>query len=123
MDPLEVVRTRRFPGLLVLSAIVGVVASLAAWCFLELVHQIQVGIYYDGAPDWWPLPVLAAAGVLVAFAIVRLPGTGGHVPAYGLNAGTTRPVGLPGVMLAAVAGIGLGIVLGPEAPLIALGSG
>ena len=30
---------------------------------------------------------------------------------------------LPGVLLAAVAGIGLGVVLGPEAPLIALGGG
>src|SRR3954454_7568420 len=105
MDPLEVVRTRRFAGLLVLSALVGVVASLAAWCFLELVHQIQVGVFYDGAPDWWPLPVLAAAGVLVALAISRLPGTGGHVPAYGLNAGPTQPVELPGVIVAAVATI------------------
>jgi H+/Cl- antiporter ClcA len=35
----------------------------------------------------------------------------------------TQPVELPGVMLAAVATLGLGLVLGPEAPLIALGGG
>ena len=33
------------------------------------------------------------------------------------------PVDLPGVLLAALATLGLGLVLGPEAPLIALGTG
>src|SRR5205085_10836243 len=58
-----------------------------------------------------------------AFALVRLPGRGGHLPADGLGGGLTQPVELPGVILAALATVGLGIVLGPEAPLIALGSG
>jgi H+/Cl- antiporter ClcA len=123
--------SRRFVVLLVLAAIVGVFAALAAWCFLELTHQVQVGVFdklpellgYDGAPVWWPLPVAALAGLVVAFAIVRLPGRGGHVPVRGLSTGTTMPIELPGVMLAALATIGLGLVLGPEAPLIALGGG
>jgi hypothetical protein len=94
-----------------------VVASLAAWGFLELVHQVQVGVwdklpdwvgYDDGAPLWWAVPVLAIAGAVVAVAIVRLPGEGGHVPAEGLKTGVTQPIELPGVLLAAVAGIGLG---------------
>jgi H+/Cl- antiporter ClcA len=119
-------------SLLVLTAVVGLVVSFASWCFLELVDQIQTGVFEDlprtlgydhGAPVWWPLPVLGLAGIVIAFAIVRLPGGGGHNPAAGLHAGTTPPVDLPGVMLAAVATIGLGLVLGPEAPLIALGSG
>src|SRR6267142_1915973 len=122
-DPASVIRSRRFAGLLVLAAAVGLVASLAAWAFLELIHQIQVGVFYDGAPTWWPLPVLGVAGLATAAAIVLLPGNGGHVPADGLNAGATRPVELPGVLLAAFATIGLGVVLGPEAPLIALGGG
>ena len=81
--------------------------------------------YNGGAPLWWSLPVLAIAGLIVAFAIVRLPGQAGHIPANGLAAGggPTPPVELPGIMLAAIATIGLGIVLGPEAPLIALGAG
>ena len=125
-------RSRAFLGLLVLAAIVGLVASLAAWGFLELVHQVQTGVwdklpdwvgYDDGAPLWWAVPVLAIAGALVAVAIVRLPGEGGHVPAEGLKTGVTQPIELPSVLLAAVAGIGLGVVLGPEAPLIALGGG
>ena len=106
--------------------------SFAAWGFLELLHQIQVGTYqklpeqlgYDhGAPVWWPLPVLALAGLVTALAIVRLPGVGGHKPSEGLKTGLTQPIELPGVVLAALATIGLGVVLGPEAPLIALGSG
>ena len=75
-------------------------------------------------PWWWPLPILGLAGVPIAFAIVRLPGHGGHRPAGGLGTGSpTLPNQLPGILLAAVAGIGLGVVLGPEAPLIALGGG
>ena len=69
--------------------------------------------------------MLAIAGVIVALAIMRLPGDGGHIPANGPKAGggPTLPIELPGILLAAIATIGLGIVLGPEAPLIALGSG
>ena len=101
---------------------------------MELTHQIQQEVfthlphalgYSSGPPAWWPLPVLAIAGVLVAFAIERLPGRGGHIPAFGLATGgplPTAPV-LGGVLAAAIATIGLGVVLGPEAPLIALGSG
>jgi H+/Cl- antiporter ClcA len=116
-----------------LAALVGLLVSVASWCFLELVHALQFGVYedlpgkvgYDTAPWWWPLPWLALAGALTAFAIDRLPGRGGHVPADGLKAGgaPTRPVELPGVLLAATATLGFGLVLGPEAPLIALGLG
>jgi H+/Cl- antiporter ClcA len=131
-DVADIVRSKAFVGLLVLAAIVGLVASVAAWGFLEVVHQVQTGVwdklpewvgYDNGAPLWWSVPVLVVAGALVAVAIVRLPGEGGHVPAEGLKTGVTQPIELPGVLLAAVAGIGLGVVLGPEAPLIALGGG
>jgi H+/Cl- antiporter ClcA len=130
-NPIELMRSRRFVLLLVLAAVVGVVASLAAWGFLELVHKVQGWAYddlpdafgFDSTPVWWSLPLLLIAGVAVAFAIERLPGRGGHLPADGLNPEPSLPIDLPGVVLAAVAGIGLGIVLGPEAPLIALGGG
>jgi H+/Cl- antiporter ClcA len=124
-------RSRQFLVLLVLAAIVGVFASFVAWCFLELVHLTEDGVYtdlpdalgFDSTPVWWSLPVLLIAGFVVAFAIARLPGRGGHIPAEGLNPSPTEPIELPGVILAAVAGIGLGAVVGPEAPLIALGGG
>jgi chloride channel protein, CIC family len=131
-DAAPAVPARQFLALLALAAVVGVVVSLASWCFLQLVHYVPEWVYEDlpdavgyehGAPLWWYLPACALAGLVVAFAIVRLPGHGGHVPAEGLNAGPTRPIDLPGVILAAVATLGLGLVLGPEAPLIALGGG
>jgi chloride channel protein, CIC family len=126
-------RSRRYIGLLVITAIVGVVVSLAAWCFLELVHQIQQELYthlpnalgyQHGPPLWWPFPVLAIGAAICALAISRLPGDGGHLPARGLApGGKPALITLPGVILAALATIGSGLVLGPEAPLIALGSG
>src|SRR5919204_860837 len=128
-NPAATLRSRRFIVVLVLAAIVGVIASVAAWAFLELLHHMKGWVYTDlpsalgfsDTPEWWPLPVLAIGGLAVAVAVVRLPGRGGHVPAKGLNAGTTQPVDLGGVLLAAIASVGLGAVVGPEAPLIALG--
>jgi H+/Cl- antiporter ClcA len=133
VDPASLIRSRQYRVLLVLAALIGLVVSAAAWGFLELVHEIQVGVYkdlpgdvgYKTVPGWWPLPWLALAGALTAFAILKLPGRGGHIPAEGLSTGgrPTQPIELPGVLLAALATLGLGLVLGPEAPLIALGLG
>ena len=52
-------------------------------------------------------------------------GQGGHSPADGFQAGHGPPPTryLAGIALAAVVSLGLGVVLGPEAPLIALGGG
>jgi H+/Cl- antiporter ClcA len=130
-DPGATMRSKPYRVLLVLAALLGVLVSFASWCFLELVHWIQTEVYQHlpsglglhPVPWWWPLPVLAVAGVLSAIAIIRLPGHGGHIPYEGIKAGATQPVDLPGILLAALATLGLGLVLGPEAPLIALGSG
>lgn len=130
-DPGATMRSKGYRVLLVLAALIGVLVSFASWCFLELVHWIQEEVYttlpsglgLHPVPWWWPLPVLAVAGVLAAVAIVRLPGHGGHIPYEGIKAGTAEPAELPGILLAALATLGLGLVLGPEAPLIALGAG
>jgi H+/Cl- antiporter ClcA len=127
------IRSKQFVGLLVVVAVIGVVVSIAAWLFLEATFQIQQELYVhlphavgypNGPPKWWSLPVLAVGALLVALAITLLPGDGGHIPAKGLSAG--GPSGLdvvPGVVLAGLATIGFGLVLGPEAPLIVLGAG
>jgi H+/Cl- antiporter ClcA len=106
--------------------------SALAYGFLKLVDELQTAFFtslpkdvgFDAAPAWWPLPLLAVAGLVVALAISRLPGTGGHSPADGFHAGgVTAPIDLPGVLLAALATLSFGVVLGPEAPLILMGSG
>ena len=128
-DPMAAMRQRGFLAVLLLAAIVGVVASAAAFGFLELNHALRPWVYddlpdalgFETRPDWWALPVLAIAGLLAAVAMVKLPGIGGHIPANGLSPAPTEPIELPGVLCAALASIGLGVVLGPEAPLIAMG--
>ncbi|MDI5968980.1 chloride channel protein [Streptomyces sp. SL13] len=114
------------------AALLGVPVSAAAFGFLALVHALQDQVFtglpralgFHGTPDWWPVPVLAVAGLLVAPVIRHLPGTAGHEPSAGMSAsGFPAPAELPGVLLAALASLALGVVLGPEAPLIALGGG
>ncbi len=133
-DPSAALLSKGFLVLLVIAAIVGIAVSLAAWCFVELIYQLQRELfdhlpsalgYHAGPPLWWSLPILLIAGVITALAITRLPGGGGHVPANGLKVGgaPVQPVELPGIVLAGLASIGLGVVIGPEAPLIALGAG
>ncbi|MFD8992513.1 chloride channel protein [Streptomyces goshikiensis] len=131
-DPFGPLRTRGYLKLLFLAAVLGVVLSAGAYGFLQAVDQIQHALFDDlprglgfaRPPVWWPLPLLALSGLLVALAIRYLPGNGGHEPAEGLNTKGAPPAAeLAGILLAALASLGFGAVIGPEAPLIALGGG
>ncbi len=131
-SPAEVIRSRPYLALLALAAIIGAPISVAAYFFLELVHTAEDWIFtslprelgFHGEPLWWPVVPLVLAGLLVGPVIKYLPGRGGHSPADGFAAGgTTKPSILPGVFAAALATLALGVVLGPEAPLIAIGGG
>jgi H+/Cl- antiporter ClcA len=131
-DPYAPLRSRGYLMLLVFSAVIGVPLAALAYGFLVGVDHLQTLLYTDlpkavgfrSEPVWWPLPLLAVAGVLVALTIRHLPGNGGHEPTGGFKAGEpTSPSALPGVLLAALASLSLGTVIGPEAPLIALGGG
>ncbi len=132
-DPLALLRSKSYVALLVLAAIIGVPVSAAAYFFLALISKMQGWIFTDlpkglgfhAEPLWWPILPLALAGLLVAATIRYLPGKGGHSPADGfkVGAGPPSPVELPGILLAALATLSLGVVLGPEAPMIALGGG
>ena len=80
---------------------------------------------FDGQPAWWPIPLLALSGLArrprrSATSRERRPQAG-----RGLQdrAEPCARSSFPGIILAAFATLSLGVVLGPEAPLIAIGSG
>ncbi|MGW0814510.1 chloride channel protein [Streptomyces viridiviolaceus] len=127
-------RTLLAPGylrLLLLCVLLGVPIALACFFFVGLQHQLQHWVWtslpeaagYDRPPWWWPLPALVLAGLVLAPIVTRMPGGGGHLPVDGLGGAPVGPRALPGAVLAALATLPLGVVLGPEAPLMAVGSG
>ncbi len=113
-----------------LGALVGIPAALVAALFLALVHVVEHWLWTD-LPDWlgqktppWylviTLPIFGAA--LVLFARRCLPGDGGGPPLEGIGGGAVPWRYGPSIALAALGTLAFGAVLGPEAPLIALGS-
>lgn len=115
---------------MLLGAAVGIPAALAAALFLAFVHEAQQWLWTD-LPDalgsssvpWYlvlGLPVAGAAIVIVARRL--LPGDGGSPPLRGLSHGPIPISHAPGIALAAFGTLAFGIVLGPEAPVIALGA-
>src|SRR4051812_28579266 len=114
-------RSRRYPILLAVAAVLGGIVSLLAYGFLALVHGVQVlaytklpnGLGFGTVPLWWPLIPLAGAGLVVGVAVRYLPGAGGTMPVEGFQP-EERPGAamLPGVALAALASIALGGVVG-----------
>jgi H+/Cl- antiporter ClcA len=115
---------------LVFAALLGVPVAFAAVLFQTAIHDV-IHLVWDviphelgwSEPAWWYVVLVPGlAGLLVA-AAVRLPGHGGHAPLEGLGADPIPPIALTSILPAALATLGLGLVLGPEAPLIALGLG
>ena len=131
-SPLDLVRTRGYIVILILGALVGIPVAVFAYFFLDLVARLQQwvftslpsGLGFHGAPPWWPLPMLVVCGLGVGLSLRFLPGPGGHIPAQGFKvAGQAPSIELPGIFVAALITLGFGAVLGPEAPLIAMGGG
>jgi len=131
-DPAAVLRSKGYLAMLAFAALLGVPISAAAYGFLALVSYLQKelfthlphGLGFATEPVWWPLPVLLVGAVLVSLTISYLPGAGGPSPAGGFKLhGPPSAAALPGVILAALATLCFGLVLGPEMPLIAIGGG
>jgi len=116
--------------LVVLGGLVGIPAGLVAALFLGFVHDLEHWLWTDlpdalgeSSPPWYlvlGLPVVGAS--LVAAARLLLPGDGGHPPLEGLHAGIVPVSHAPGIALAAIGTLAFGAVLGPEAPVVALGA-
>ena len=131
-DPAALLRSRSYLTLVVFGAVIGVPVATVAYFYLKFVSEAQEFVFvtfpkdlgFNAAPAWWPVVPLILSGLLVGLTLQYLHGTGGHKPAEGFKAsGATDPLDLPGIVLASLATLCLGAVLGPEAPLIAIGSG
>jgi H+/Cl- antiporter ClcA len=116
--------------LVALGALIGIPAALLAALFLAVVHEIEDVLWDDlpdalgySSPPWFLVIVLPAVGAAIVVASRRLlPGDGGHSPFDGISLEPTPLAFGPGIALAGLGTLAFGAVLGPEAPLIALGS-
>jgi H+/Cl- antiporter ClcA len=116
--------------LVALGAVIGLPAALLSALFLALVHDLERWLWDDlpsglgsASPPWYLVVGLPALGACLVLAARRfLPGDGGHPPLEGIGGGGVPVVNAPGIALAAIGTLAFGAVLGPEAPLIALGS-
>lgn len=128
--PTPLMSGRGYLHLVLLGAGIGIPAALVAALFLALVHDLEHWLWHDlpdslghPSPPWYlvvGLPVVGALLVVIARAL--LPGDGGHEPLEGLATAPTPVSHGPGVALAALGTLSFGAVLGPEAPIVALGS-
>jgi len=132
IDPVALIRSKPYITALLLATSLGVPIAAIAYGFLALVDKAQKLLFTDlpdqlfgEAPPWWPVPWLLLCGLLTGLTIRYLPGDGGHSPALGFKTGGGPSAGreLVGITLAALTTLSLGAVLGPEAPLIAIGGG
>lgn len=114
--------------LLGLACVIGVGSSLAAVAFVTLEHEFQhllwdslpAAMGAEEAPAWLVYALLLIGGLLVHLAR-KLPGDGGHEPLHGLGL-DIGPKQILSVILASLASLSFGAVVGPEAPLMAIGT-
>ena len=114
--------------LLVIAVVLGVLSAIAGSALLWVVNHGQDWLFVD-LPDhlgmdsapWWLASVLLVIGAGIVAVAKRLPGATGSGPLTGFHFDDPLSM-VPAVLLAAVATLIFGFVLGPEAPLIVLGS-
>jgi len=116
--------------LVLLGAAIGIPAALAAIAFFTAVHYLEQLIWHilptslgEATPPWYLVLFLPIVGAgIVAVARLALPGDGGRPPLGGMAHGPTPVAFVPGIVVAALGTLGFGLVLGPEAPVMAVGS-
>lgn len=127
LEPSAVAPKQLFP-LLIASVLIGILSAVVASAFLFAVEKSQEFLFLeiphalglDGAPWWWAGIILVIAALIVVLAR-KLPGNTGKGPLTGFHFDTSLKY-VPSVILAALASLIGGVALGPEAPLIVLGT-
>lgn len=118
----------RMAIMLGMSVVIGILAALFASVFLWLVEEAQHLVYSEvphawgmtHAPWWWAgILLIIAAGIV--WLARKMPGATGKGPLTGFH--FDDPLNMvPSVILAAFASLVAGVALGPEAPLIVVGT-
>ncbi len=114
---------RPLPAMLI-AAVVGLALG---YVILELVNAGITVVWetipesWEGTPAWYVIGVLLIAAVLV-YVIRRFVGDTGHSPIGGIKVSPITPKEYLGAILAILASLWGGVVLGPEVALVATGS-
>jgi H+/Cl- antiporter ClcA len=119
---------REYLRVLAIAALLGPPVAILAAGLMAAIHGVTTLAWTDipdaagwsSPPAWYVLVVPVVGGAIVALAL-RMPGHGGHSAVGDLSMEPLSPLGLVSALLAALASLGLGLVLGPEAPLLAIG--
>lgn len=114
--------------LLGIAVLVGLPVTIASVLFTSLVGEATTWFWHDipndagwSQPPWWYVLLLPTVAGALVYGATQLPGRGGHSPLEGLGLEPLTLRDMPSVVLAALATLTFGVVLGPEAPLTAIG--
>ncbi len=111
----------------IVAVVIGVLAGFSLLLFEGAAHRIEHVLWHT-LPDtldvghgagWWTFLIMTIGGLFVGVVLKVLPGHGGHDPATeGLFGPPIAVIAVPGLLLAALVTLSIGVSMGPEAPLL-----
>ncbi|MFM8612899.1 MAG: chloride channel protein [Actinomycetota bacterium] len=114
--------------MLILAVVLGVAGAIAASVFLVVMDEGQSLLFTHvpawagwAGPPWWYVAALLLVGAAIVAGAQRLPGATGPGPLSGFHFDTPL-ASVPSILVAALGTLVFGFALGPEAPLIILGT-
>ncbi|MET0726113.1 MAG: ion channel protein [Leifsonia sp.] len=103
------------------AVILFVVSKLADGLENVVWTTVPAALGIDDTTGWWTFGVLTITGLVVGLIVWLVPGHAGPDPATTELVATPLPLRtLPGLILVTVVGLGGGVSLGPENPIIAI---